>query len=75
MNRSNAVLWYILAIGLTTVGVLNSATAFLDRPEVRVTYPTEQCVEVVDYRAKAEKRKSDWSCDNLPPKYSRIYVY
>lgn len=43
-------------------------------PEVRESYRTGRCVEVVDHRARHEGRKSEWSCDNLPPEYDRVWV-
>lgn len=46
----------------------------LDMPEVRESYRTGRCVEVVDHRARREGRKSEWSCDNLPPEYDRVWV-
>lgn len=55
--------------------VLHQFIALLDRPEVRVSYVTGKCMEVVDHKARAEGRKSEWSCDQLPEFYERVWVY
>ena len=39
-------------------------------PVVEIAYPSGQCVRVVSYSENAK-----YSCDNLPKKYTQIYVY
>lgn len=56
------------------VGFGHRLLEVLDMPEVRESYRTGRCVEVVDHRARHEGRKSEWSCDNLPPEYDRVWV-
>lgn len=68
------VLMFAVALGLAAL-VLHQFAALLDRPEVRVSYLTSECVEVVDHKARAEGRESEWSCDRLPESYERVWVY
>ena len=65
---------FAAAVALAAL-VLHQFAALLDRPEVRVSYSTGECVEVVDHKARAEGRKSEWSCDRLPESYERVWVY
>lgn len=37
-------------------------------PDVHVSYSTGECVEVINYGDQ------DWTCDNLPRKYTHIWV-
>lgn len=67
-------LMFAAALGLAVL-VLHQFAALLDRPEVRVSYLTGECIEVVDHKALAEGRESEWSCDRLPESYERIWVY
>lgn len=69
---SHAVL-LVAVIGLVAL-TLHQLVVWLDRPEVQVSHTTGMCVEVVDYRARAEGRESEWSCDRLPESYQRIWV-
>ncbi len=76
-NRGRALLGYpalmlvvTLCAGLAVRGVVDA----LDLPEVRVSYGTGQCVEVVDHRALHHGVESEWSCDRLPPRYERAWV-
>lgn len=62
------------AVGLAAL-VLHQFATLLDRPEVRVSCATGKCVEVVDHKARAEGRESEWSCDRLPESYERVWVY
>lgn len=53
------------------------AWAFLqaaDMPEVHVSHSTGECVEVVDFRAEAEGRRSEYDCGRLPERYDRVWV-
>lgn len=67
-------LMFAAAVGLAAL-VLHQFAALLDRPEVRISYATGKCVEVVDHKARAEGRESEWSCDRLPESYERVWVY
>lgn len=67
-------LTFAAAIGLAAL-VLHQFATLLDRPEVRVSSATGKCVEVVDHKARAESRKSEWSCNRLPESYERVWVY
>lgn len=67
-------LMFAVAVVLAAL-VLHQFAALLDRPEVRVSYTTGKCVEVVDHKALAEGRESEWSCDRPPESYERIWVY
>jgi hypothetical protein len=67
-------LMFAAAVALAVL-VLNQFAALLDRPEVRVSYATGKCVEVVDHKALAEGRESKWSCDRLPESYEHVWVY
>ena len=57
------------------VGFGHRLLEVLDMPEVRVSYSTGKCVEVVDHKARAEGRESEWSCDRLPGPYEHVWVY
>lgn len=65
---------FAAAVGLAAL-VLHQFAVLLDRPEVRVSYTTGKCVEVVDHKARAEGRESEWSCDRLPKSYESVWVY
>lgn len=65
------VLAVVLVVGL----VLQQFLALLDRPQVYVENPSGRCVRVVDPKAEAEHRKSEWSCHRLPDRYERVWVY
>ena len=67
-------LMFAVAVVLAALA-LHQFAALLDRPEVRVSHRTGKCVEVVDHKALAEGRESEWSCDRLPESYERIWVY
>lgn len=76
-NRGRALLGYLamrlviaLSAGLLVRGVVDA----LDLPEVRVSYGTGQCVEVVDHVALHHGVESEWSCDRLPARYERVWV-
>lgn len=78
-NRGRALLGYLalmlvvaLCAGLAVLGVV--VVDALDLPEVRVSYGTGRCVEVVDHRAAHQGVESEWSCDRLPPRYERVWV-
>ena len=65
---------FAVAVGLAVL-VLHQFATLLDRPEVQVSYRTGKCVKVVDHKARAEGRQSEWSCDRLPESYERVWVY
>ena len=67
-------LMFAAAVGLAAL-VLHQFAVLLDRPEVRVSNTTGKCVEVVDHKARAEGRESEWSCDRPPKSYERVWVY
>lgn len=67
-------LMFAAAVGLAAL-VLHQFAVLLDRPEVRVSYTTGKCVEVVGHKARAEGRESEWSCDRLPKSYEHVWVY
>ena len=66
------LVFVILAVILA---VIYGARGILDTPDVRVSYPSEECVEVVDHAASHAGVESPWSCDNLPKTYNRIWVH
>lgn len=74
MGALGYALMFATAIGLAAL-VLYQLAALLDRPEVQVSYRTGKCVKVVDHKARAEGRQSEWSCDRLPESYERVWVY
>ena len=58
---------YILVIGLFAFLVyMLIFTSYI--PDVHVSYSTGECVKVINYGDQ------DWSCDNLPSKYTHIWV-
>lgn len=63
----------VVVLGLAALAISQVAD-ILDRPEVRVSHSTGQCVEVKDYKAEHEGLPSKWSCDNLPSSYERVWV-
>lgn len=76
-NRGRALLGYLalmLVAALSAGLAVRSVVEALDLPEVRVSYGTGQCVEVVDHRALHHGVESEWSCDRLPPRYERVWV-
>lgn len=76
-NRGRATpgdLALMLVAALSAGLAARSVVEALDLPEVRVSYGTGQCVEVVDHRALHHGVESEWSCDRLPPRYERVWV-
>ena len=70
-------LMFAVAVVLAAL-VLHQFAALLDRPEVRVSYTTGKCVEVVDYKALADffntsvdylmgRTLDPWPTDNPQP--------
>ena len=55
-----------LAIGAGAAYALNFA---LSIPDVKFSYSTDECVEVINY-TDADK----YSCENLPTKFNHIWV-
>lgn len=46
----------------------------LDRPAVHQSWSTKECVRVDDPAAEHEGRKP-YTCDRLPERYQRVWVY
>lgn len=71
----------ILAVGMILAFVviggsfIYSMLSYADRPEVHISYETQECVKVVDHKAEKDGRVSEWSCDTLPPSYERVWVF
>lgn len=62
-------------VGFAFIAAAASALVhWLDRPEVHKSWATQQCIDVKDPAAAAAGRKTEWSCDNLPPRYELIWV-
>lgn len=75
-NSSGAMLYlalWLLALAVSLL-LMRQLASLLDRPEVRVSYLTQECVEVVDHAAEHEGRTSEWSCSRLPTSYDRVWV-
>lgn len=74
------VFWPLLGVGMAIgfalvlmfLGLV--VRSMLDLPEVHLTYPGKKCIKVVDRRAVHLGLDSEWSCDNLPLKYVRVWV-
>jgi len=64
-----------VASALVLAALTVAFVAWLTPPEDLVSYPTGRCVEVKDYKAEHEGRKSEWSCDRLPDAYDLVWVY
>lgn len=76
MRRGLASAAALAVASALVLAALGSAfVTWLDRPEVRVSYPAGRCVEVKDYKAEHEGRKSEWSCDRLPDAYDLVWVH
>ena len=61
------IISYILVGGLFTLLVYMLVfTSYI--PDVHVSHSTGECVKVINYGDQ------DWSCDNLPSKYTHIWV-
>lgn len=56
--------------------MIKSPLSFIDtvmhRPEVHVSYTTQQCVRVVTFGEGG--REQEGSCYNLPERYDRVWV-
>lgn len=50
------------------LAVLEAMGAFLDLPTVEKHWPSEKCIRVLT------PAPSEWSCDNLPKKYTTVWV-
>ena len=58
---------YLLVVGL--FAILVYMMLFMSAmPEVYVSHSTGECVKVINYGDQ------DWTCDNLPSKYTHIWV-
>lgn len=66
-------LMFAAAVGLAAL-MLHQFAALLDRPEVHQSYWTKECVRVDDPAAEHEGREP-YTCDRLPEKYRRVWVY
>ena len=64
----------ILGALLLGLALIKQFAAVLDQPQVHFSYPSDECVRVRDFKAEAEGRPSEWSCDNLPAKYEKVWV-
>lgn len=63
-------LLFVMVVGGSLLWVgLNSITELLDRPEVHKSYSTGKCVKVINY-----KKNDNYSCENLPSRYSHVWV-
>ena len=56
----------IAALG---AGFLYAANAALSIPDVYVSYSTDECVNVVNYR-----EGDDYTCENMPKKFNHVWV-
>jgi|TARA_B110000240_G_scaffold103051_1_gene116642 hypothetical protein len=65
-----AVIWWGLAGALLLTLLVNAVETTLDRPDVHYTSSTGDCVRVLNY---AENDR--YSCDNLPSKYNKVWVF
>jgi hypothetical protein len=55
--------------GLVLGFTVNAVEAALDMPDVYWSNTTNECVGVVNYA-----KNDDYSCENLPSKYNKVWV-
>lgn len=55
--------------GLVLGFTVNAVEAALDMPDVYWSNTTNECVGVVNYA-----KNDDFSCENLPSKYNKVWV-
>ena len=55
----------VIAVGMMFVIAIDKAAAL---PDVKFSYSTQECVEVVNYVDTA------YTCDNMPPRYYHQWV-
>ena len=61
------ILWSCVVLIL--IGTVMMATDdFLDMPDVKVSYTTGECIEVISYG------DVEYTCETLPRRYNHIYV-
>ncbi|UGL62815.1 hypothetical protein [Xanthomonas phage MET13-T1] len=65
----------VLAVLVMGVLLIRTFAQALDRPIVHVSWHSKECVQVEDPKAEYEGRKSEWSCEHMPEKYQRVWVY
>lgn len=64
----------VVAMALMGLALVYSFARALDMPEVHQSWSTKECVSVDDPAAKHEGREP-YTCDNLPERYHRVWVY
>lgn len=57
------------AVGLMAGGLTYAFLSMLSIPDVHVSYSTNECVEVLNY-----KEGDRYSCENLPSRYNHVWV-
>jgi hypothetical protein len=60
----NSIAFFVVAAGVAYA--FNFAATL---PDVKVSYSTDQCVEVINY-----SDDDKYSCENLPTKFNHIWV-
>lgn len=64
----------VLACLLAGVLLIRQFAAVLDMPEVHQSWSTKECVLVDDPAAEHEGREP-YTCERMPEKYRRVWVY
>lgn len=64
----------VVATALMGLALVYSFVRALDMPEVHVSYSSGECVRVDDPAAEHEGREP-YTCDRMPEKYRRVWVY
>lgn len=59
----------LIGVALVTLMYLLFVEFALNIPEVHTSNSTQECVTVVNY-----KEGDSYNCENLPPKYSHVWV-
>lgn len=63
-------MWFsLIGVALVTVMYLLFVEFALNIPEVHTSNSTGECVTVINYKAG-----DSYTCENLPPKYSHVWV-
>ncbi|URA07020.1 hypothetical protein P9A47_gp52 [Xanthomonas phage Elanor] len=65
----------VLSCLLMGLALIHSFAKAMDLPIVHVSWETKECVEVKDPKAEYEGKESEWSCEHMPEKYQRVWVY
>ena len=61
------ILWSCVVLILIGA-VMMAMDHFLDMPDVKVSYSTGECIEVINYG------DIEYTCETLPRRYNHIYV-